>query len=426
VSKAKPPRMVVESWPLAKITPYDKNPRKNDNAVDAVARSIEQYGFRQPIVVDAHGVVIVGHTRLKAAIKLGLAEAPVHVARDLTPEKVAALRIADNKTNEIAEWDMDLLSQEIRSLGDLSNVEMGFTAAEIEHIAYPKGRAGGSASSDDVPEVPKKATAKRGDVWILGAHRLMCGDSTSPADVDRLMDGRKADLVSTDPPYLVDYTGDRPNDSGKDWSATYKEVEITDADSFFRGLFSNVVRVIAPHAAIYCWHAHKRQGLIAKVWGDLGILDHQQIIWVKPSPVFGRVYWHFRHEPCMMGWVQGSMPVHDSDHEFNSVWEIDWEGKSRIVGNEHPTQKPVEIFARPMRKHTKPGDICFEPFSGSGSQLIAAEQQGRRCFAMELEPVFVDVGIRRWETFTGKKAVLEKATPHAAPKIAKAKLARAK
>jgi DNA modification methylase len=203
---------------------------------------------------------------------------------------------------------------------------------------------------------------------------------------------------------LVDYRGDRPNDSGKDWSDVYREVEITDADQFFRGVFTNVLRVLAPHSAIYCWHAHKRQALISRVWEDLGILDHQQIVWVKPTPVFGRVYWHFRHEPCMMGWRKGFQPVHDSDHSFNSVWEVDWEGKSRIVGNEHPTQKPVELFARPMRKHTQAGDICFEPFSGSGSQLIAAEQLGRRCFAMELEPVFVEVAVRRWEAFTGKTA----------------------
>jgi DNA modification methylase len=224
------------------------------------------------------------------------------------------------------------------------------------------------------------------------------------------MDGEQAALCATDPPYLVDYTGERPdhdggNEGGKDWSDTYREVEITDADGFFRGVFTNVLRVLAPNSAVYCWHAHKRQALIARVWEDLGILDHQQIVWVKPTAVFGRVFWHFRHEPCMMGWRQGSMPEHDSDHQFNSVWEIDWEGKKRVVGNEHPTQKPVEIFARPMRKHTKPGDVVFEPFSGSGSQLVAAEQQGRRCRAMELEPRFVDVALARWSAFTNKAPV---------------------
>ncbi len=221
------------------------------------------------------------------------------------------------------------------------------------------------------------------------------------------MAGEKAAICATDPPYLVDYTGERPNDSGKDWSDRYHEIEIKDPAGFFLSLFTNVLDVIAPNAAIYCWHAHKRQSMIAATWEKLGILDHQQIVWVKPTPVFGTVFWHFRHEPCMMGWVQGSIPTHDGDQSFNSVWEIDWEGKSRIVGNEHPTQKPVEIFARPMRKHTKRGDLCFEPFSGSGSQLIAAEQTGRRCRAIELEPVFVDVAILRWKKLTGKPATLD-------------------
>src|SRR5690606_29543204 len=161
---------------------------------------------------------------------------------------------------------------------------------------------GAAEDADEVPEPPKVALTRPGDLWVLGKHRLLCGDSTKPADVDRLLDGQKAALCATDPPYLVDYTGERPDDSGKDWSDTYREVEITDADGFFRGVFGNVLRVLAPHAAIYCWHAHKRQRLIAEVWEELGILDHQQVIWVKPTPVFGRVFWHFRHEPCMMGW----------------------------------------------------------------------------------------------------------------------------
>jgi len=403
---AKNQTMSVVMWPIGRVKPYDKNPRINDGSVDSVARSIEQYGFRQPIVVDKNGVIIVGHTRLKAAKKLGMAEVPVHVASDLSETKARSLRIADNKTHELAEWDVDMLSDEVRALAalpDFRDFELGMDLADIESAMNPHGRDG-LVDPDDTPAPLKTAKTKRGDVWLLGNHRLMCGSSTDIADVKKLMNGEKAVLVSTDPPYLVDYTGDRPADRGKDWSAQYKEVEITDAAGFFRSLFSNVLEVIAPKAAIYCWHAHKRVGEIQAVWKDLGILDHQQIVWVKPTPVFGRAYWHFRHEPCMMGWVQGSQPEHDSDHSHNSVWEVDWEGKARIVGNEHPTQKPVEIFARPMRKHTRPGDVCFEPFSGSGSQLIAAEQLGRRCFAMELEPTFVEVAVRRWEAFTGKKA----------------------
>jgi len=400
--------MVIELWSIGSVHPYEKNPRNNDAAVEALARSIREYGFRQPIVVDGSGTIICGHTRLKAAESLGLNEVPVHVARDLLPEQVKALRIADNKLHELATWDNTLLAVELDELADLG-VDvglLGFTPEQIAAITNEPIGTEGKTDPDDVPEPQSAASVvtQRGDLWVLGNHRLLCGDSTDSRDVDRLMDGHQAALVATDPPFLVSYTGERPNDSGKDWSDVYREVEITDADQFFRGVFTNVLRVLAPHAAIYCWHAHKRQALISRVWEDLNILDHQQIVWVKPTPVFGRVYWHFRHEPCMMGWRKGSQPVHDSDHGFSSVWEVDWEGKSRIVGNEHPTQKPVELFARPMRKHTNVGDICFEPFSGSGSQLIAAEQLGRRCFAMELEPVFVEVAVRRWEAFTGKTA----------------------
>jgi DNA modification methylase len=397
--------MLIELRSIETITPYPQNPRKNQNAVDGVARSIKDFGFRNAIVVDRDGTIIMGHTRLLAAKQLGMTEVPVHVAGELNPEQARALRIADNKLHELAEWDTDLLNIELTELKDLG-IDMsllGWSDEELNELLAPPGTEG-MTDADEVPEPPETPITKPGDLWLLGEHRLLCGDSTKPEDVDRVMEGAKAALVATDPPYLVDYTGERPNDSGKDWSGTYKEVEITDADRFFRGVFTNVLRVLAPNAAIYCWHAHKRQALISQVWTDLGILDHQQVIWVKPTPVFGRVYWHFRHEPCMMGWRKGSQPAHDSDHEFNSVWEIDWEGKARIVGNSHPTQKPVEIFARPMRKPTKRGDTVFEPFSGSGSQLIAAEKEGRRCRAIELEPTFVDVAVARWETFTSKKA----------------------
>jgi DNA modification methylase len=397
--------MHIEMWPIGRVVPYEKNPRFNAGAVDAVAKSLREFGWRQPIVVDSDSVIICGHTRYKAALKLGLEKVPVHVATDLTPAQAKAYRIADNATNEIAEWNLDLLPFE---LADLKALEfdldlLGFGQDELAKLMGTEA-AEGLCDRDAVPEPPTEAITKPGDLWILGDHRLLCGDSTSAEDIARLLDGKKAALCATDPPYLVDYTGERPNDSGKDWTANYREIDIKDADGFFRGLFRNVIASLAPNAAIYCWHAHKRQALIARVWEDLGILDHQQIIWVKPSPVFGRVFWHFRHEPCMMGWIKGSQPPHDGDQSVNSVWEIDWEGKSRIVGNEHPTQKPVEIFARPMRKHTKRGDVCFEPFSGSGSQLIAAEQLGRRCFAIEISPVFVDVAIQRWEAFTGRKA----------------------
>jgi DNA modification methylase len=398
--------MQIEFWPIDRINEYDGNPRQiSDAAVAAVARSIREFGFKVPVLVDKDGTLIAGHTRIRAARREGLTEVPVIRADDLTPEQVRAFRVADNMLHELATWDNELLSIELSELQS-AEFDLGVIGFDGDELAKLLGTelTEGLCDADDVPAPPDEAITKPGDLWVLGDHRLLCGDSTNADDIARLLDGEKAALCATDPPYLVDYTGERPNHSGKDWTANYREIDIKDADGFFRSLFRNVIASLAPNAAIYCWHAHKRQALIARVWEDLGILDHQQIIWVKPSPVFGRVFWHFRHEPAMMGWIKGSQPPHDGDQSVNSVWEIDWEGKSRIVGNEHPTQKPVEIFARPMRKHTKRGDVCFEPFVGSGSQLIAAEQLGRRCFAMEISPVFVDVAVRRWETFTGKRA----------------------
>ena len=408
--------MQTRMMPLDQIRPYEKNPRVNDAAVDAVVASIREFGFRQPIVVDGEGVIVVGDTRYRAAVKLGLTEVPVHVAAELSPAQARAYRIADNATASIATWDFSLLPAELEALKaeDFDLALLGFDPQELDRIVSGHGGGGttaGLTDPDDVPEPPEDPVTKPGDLWLLGQHRLLCGDSTSARDVDRLMGGEKAALVATDPPYLVDYTGERPdkqggNSGGKDWSAVYKEVEIKDAGKFFSGVFTNVLRVLAPHAPVYCWHAHKRHADIDRVWSQLGILNHQQVIWVKPTAVFGRMFWHQRHEPCLMGWAKGSMPgfARDQSLEHGTVWEVDWEGKARVVGNEHPTQKPVELFARPMRRHTSPSDVCFEPFSGSGSQLIAAEQLGRKCYAVELEPWFVDVAVRRWEAFTGKAA----------------------
>ena len=284
---------------------------------------------------------------------------------------------------------------------------MGYSTADIDELlAELKGDEEQELEDPGPGEPPESPVSRAGDLWVLGEHRLLCGDSTALEDVRRVMAGEQAALCATDPPYLVDYTGERPNDSGKDWSRDYREVEIQDAEGFFRSTFENVLSVLAPHAAIYCWHAHKRQALLASVWEELEIVDHQQVVWVKPAAVFGRVYWHFRHEPCVMGWRKGSKPEHDGNHEHDSVWEVDYDGLARRAAD-HPTSKPVELFARPMRKHTRVGDLCFEPFSGSGSQLVAAEKLGRRCRAIEISPAFVDVAVLRWQEATGREAKLD-------------------
>ena len=219
------PGLQVEMWPITRPQPYPGNPRKNDAAVDAVAQSISSFGFRVPIVVDKDGVIICGHTRLKAAQKLGLLTVPVHVAKELTPAQALALRIADNKSHELAQWDTGLLATELAGLQalDVDIHGLGFSDDEIAALLSPPVAAG-KTDPDDVPEPTATVVTQRGDLWVLGQHRLLCGDSTNTCDVDRLMDGKKAALVATDPPYLVDYTGDRPNDSGKDWSATQNRI----------------------------------------------------------------------------------------------------------------------------------------------------------------------------------------------------------
>jgi DNA modification methylase len=398
----------VELVPIDRLFCSPTNPRRNDAAVPHVAASIRRFGWQQPIVARRTGEVIAGNTRLKAAQSLGMTEVPVWWF-DGTDLDALSFAIADNRSHEHAEWneaELALILEQLRNEDALDGV--GYSTDDIDALVAQLRAEEERELTDDGPDEPAAvAVAKLGDLWCLGEHRLLCGDSTKLAHVHRVMGSDKAALVATAPPYLVDYVGDRPNDSGKDWSATYREIDIEDADGFFRAVFVNVLDVLAPHAAVYAWHAHKRAGEIQRVWKDLGLLDHQSIIWVKPTSTFGRVFWHFRHEHCLMGWRQGSKPEHDGAHEHDSVWEVDFDGKARLVGNEHPCTKPVELFARPMRKHTKPGNVVFEPFSGSGSQLIAAESTARRCRAIEITPAYVDVAIKRWQKATGQDATLD-------------------
>ena len=410
MAKSAPAPSPVEIVPITRLFCSPTNPRKNDAAVPHVAASIRRFGWQQPIVARPTGEVIAGNTRLKAAQELGLTEVPVWRFHGTDLDAVA-FSIADNRSHEFAYWDeaeLAKLLQQLKAEDSLDGV--GYSTEDLDALVQQL-REQEEIDRDLVDEgaepPPAVAASKLGDLWVLGGHRLLCGDSTSIKDVHRVMAGEKAALVATDPPYLVDYTGERPNDSGKDWTDRYREIDIQDADGFFRAVFVNVLDVLGPKGALYCWHAHKRCGDIQRIWRDLGILDHQQIIWVKPTPVFGRVYWHFQHEPCVMGWRQGDKPEHDGVHEHTSVWTVDWDGKARVVGNDHPTEKPVELFVRPIKKHTKPGDVVFEPFSGSGSQLIAAERTGRRCRAIEISPPFVDAAIRRWQKATGQAATLD-------------------
>ena len=403
------PEFSPEMFPLDQLQLDPNNARQHDERnIAAITTSLQQFGWRGVIVVRRKDKrVLAGNGRVVAARALGWTQAPVLFTDDDNAQALL-YALTDNRTAELATWDEERLAKILRDL-DESGIDTSFlwSKHETEELLQHVGEYDRTLTDEGPGEPPEVPVARTGDLWVLGDHRLLCGDSTNLQDVLRVMDGEKAALVATDPPYLVDYTGERPNDSGKDWTDTYREIDIADADKFFRDVFTNVLEVLGSHAAIYCWHAHKRCGDIQRIWRELGILDHQQIIWVKPTPVFGRVYWHFRHEPCVMGWKQGDKPEHDGVHDHDSVWECDWDGKARVVGNEHPTEKPVELFVRPMKKHTTPGALVLEPFSGSGSQLIAAERTGRHCRAIEISPAYVDVAIERWQKATTLEATLD-------------------
>jgi len=403
----------IKRVPIASLHLDPANARLHGSRnLEAIVASLKQFGQAEPLVVQAGtGKVIGGNGRLIAMKELGWADCDV-VELDINQLDATALGIALNRTAELAEWDDQTLArllQDLRAEDALDGV--GYSCDEIDDLlAELDDDTSPTVLEDPGPEEPPEEPVSRsGDLWILGEHRLLCGDSTKAEDIARLMDGEKANLLSTDPPYCVNYTGmDRPihdgKPSGKDWSHVYREVDIKDLGEFLDAVFAASLPHIIKDAAIYIWHAHVQQPVIAAAFERHDFLLHQVLVWVKPTATFGHSYYRWRHEPCAFGWRRGHKPRHGLG-KLDSVWEVDWEGKSRIVGNEHPTQKPVRLFEIPMEQHTRPGAVILEPFCGSGSQIIAAEKLRRKCRAMEVEPAFVDVTILRWEKATGKEAV---------------------
>jgi DNA modification methylase len=402
----------VELVALSRLSCNPSNPRINDAAVPHVAASLRRFGWQQPLVARRSGEVIAGNTRLKAAHTLGMTEAPV-VWFDGSDLEATAYSIADNRTHEFAEWDEPALAKlldELRAEDGLDGV--GYSGAEIDELL---ARVEASSDTHEVEdpgpvEPPLNPVTRLGDLWVLGKHRVLCGDSTKADDIARLLAGDKAALFSTDPPYCVDYTGnDRPihdgKSSGKDWSALYREVDIADLGTFLDGVFSACLPHVDDDAGIYVWHAHVQQPVIAATFERHGLLLHQVLVWSKPSATFGHAYYRWRHEPCAFGWKKGHKPDHGFG-QLETIWEADWDGKARIT-TFHPTSKPTRLFEIPMEQHTKLGAVVLEPFSGSGSQLIAAEKLSRRCRALEIQPAFVDGTIDRWQQATGQAAVLE-------------------
>ena len=405
--------LTVEQVPLGELRPDPANARTHsERNLEAIQGSLARFGQQKPIVVDADGVIRAGNGTYQAAKALGWRALAV-VRTHLEGLEAAAFSIADNRTSDLSEFDDPSLAQllaELRAEDALAGV--GFEEDEIDALLAELDTGEPGEVDDPGPEEPPESPATRlGDLWILGDHRILCGDSTSLEDVARLMAGERARLLATDPPYLVDYQGgnhpqswaNRPETRDKHWD------DYTDPQSglaFFQGFLEACLAHTADDAAVYQWHAHKRQALVEEAWRAAGLLVHQQLIWVKARPVLTRSLYMWQHEPCFVGWVQGNMPPKERRPPTNAttVWQVDQVGEQDGI---HPTQKPVELFTRPIESHTRPGEIVLEPFSGSGTQVVAAEKCGRRCFAMEISPAFVDVAVRRWEAATGKAAVLD-------------------
>lgn len=397
--------MQIEQWDIDRPKDYPNNARKwSARAIETVGKSIKTYGWRQPVVVDSDGVIIVGHLRRAGGKWAGEKQCPVHVASDLTPAQVKAYRLADNRTSEESSWNVDLLAMEFGELKamDFDLSLTGFDTREIDQFTLKPNPA-----EDDVPPVPEAPVTRTGDLWVLGEHRLLCGDSTRADSAVLLFGTDRAGLIAVDPPYGIAYDSAELHEHGVSYAQINGDHhEDLQLQAFLESAFRTALLIIKPDAAWYLWHAMLTQAFFAAAAAAQVIL-HRQIIWVKPVLVFGRGQYHWKHELCFMGWVKGKEPPDYSDHKDVTVWEVAGVDLKDRRAFKHSTPKPVELFRRPIVKHLKPGEICYDAFAGTGPQFIAAELTQRRCFGLEIEPAYCDVIVTRWQNLTGKQATLE-------------------
>jgi len=383
------------------LIPYARNSRTHsDEQVAQIAASIKEFGWTNPILVDAEGVVIAGHGRLMAARKLGYTEVPTIELSEMTETQKKAYVIADNRLALNAGWDNEMLTIELNELladGYALDI-LGFDAKELDALLEPEVIEG-LVDEDAVPEAGPEPITKPGDVWLLGKHRVMCGDATSMDHLAKLADGRLVDMWLTDPPYNVAYEGKTKE------ALTIKNDEMGDEQfrQFLRDSYIAADTVMKPGAVFYIWHADSEGYNFRGAAKDAGWKVRQCLIWKKSSMVMGRQDYHWKHEPCLYGWKEGAGHLWATDRKQTTILEFEKPTRN----GEHPTMKPVALFEYQLLNNTKGGDIVLDSFGGSGTTLIAAEKNGRIANLMELDPKYCDVIVKRWEDFTGKKAVLE-------------------
>ncbi len=439
--------MRIEPIRVSRINPAPYNPRLDlqpgDPEYEKLARSIDEFGCVEPLVWNKRTRHLVGgHQRFKVLLARGATEVDVSVV-DLPLEREKALNIALNKI--AGDWDQDKLARLLDELVHIPNFDVSLTGFETADAAaliagiLHEGEDQREETFDVEAAMAETgpAVTTPGDLIVLGKdprlqHRLLCGDSTDPAQVKRVMDGQRAILFATDPPYRVGYTGlNHPARKGalapragralraastvrragknKDWRGSYGVTPTSwDDPEANPDLYEKFIRVavghaVRPDAAWYCWHASKRQAMVEEAWAKAGAFVHQQIVWAKDRPILTYSWYTWQHEPCFFGWVQPNKPPRRVKDFPSTVWHIPTVSPGHAT--EHPTSKPVELFAIPMRQHTRAGEVCYEPFAGSGSQIIAAQKLGRRCFAVEISPTYCDVIVRRYIAFAGEDAV---------------------
>lgn len=381
--------MEIVNKNIEEIKMYENNPRNNDGAVEYVANSIKEFGFKVPIVLDKNNIIVAGHTRYKAAKLLNITEIPCIIADDLSDEQVKAFRLIDNKAAELASWDIDLLNLELENIKDIDMELFDFQISNIlDNVVDDEYEV-------ELPEDPK---TKNGNIYKLGNHYLMCGDSTNAEDVKKLMNNQLADLIVTDPPYNVNYEGKTDNNL----KIMNDNMEDNQFYSFLESAFINLYDSIKAGGSIYVFHADTEGLNFRKAMMSSGFKLAECLVWVKNAFVMGRQDYHWKHEPILYGWKPGASHYFINDRSQSTVLEFD----KPIRNEEHPTMKPIDLIAYLINNSSKKDEIVLDLFGGSGTTMIACEQTNRKAFIMELDPRYCDVIVDRWEKFTNQKAEL--------------------